>query len=143
MICKQGLTCKFRPDCKFIHLDIQPPAPVINPPQQKPATQQCKWGAKCYTKGCTFSHPPSVIHIINPVPAPQPINPVPAPQPVKTEKTIFEKAQLIHRIKTFAGRQCKFALECRSYKCPFEHGTVTGYSKKAEEVLEKVRQANM
>ena len=134
MICKQGLTCKFRPDCKFIHLDIQPPAPVINPPQQKPATQQCKWGAKCYTKGCTFSHPPPVIHIINPVPA---------PQPVKTEKTIFEKAQLIHRIKTFAGRQCKFALECRSYKCPFEHGTVTGYSKKAEEVLEKVRQANM
>ena len=40
------------------------------------------------------------------------------------------------------GKKCKHALGCHSYKCPFEHPTVTGYSKKAEEILQKVREEN-
>lgn len=32
MICKNGLTCKYRGTCRFIHLDTKPPAPVIIQP---------------------------------------------------------------------------------------------------------------
>lgn len=88
--------------------------------------------------GCPFVHPPPVP--VNPVIV-QPQPPVP-PQPIKEKKTIFEKAQVIHKIKNIVGKKCKYDLECHTYKCPFEHTTVTGYSKVAEEILEKVRQFN-
>lgn len=70
-------------------------------------------------------------------------NVVVPPQPKPEKKNIFEKAQVIHAIQTKVGKQCKHKLECFSYDCTFEHATVTGYSKAAEEVLEKVRQFNI
>ena len=153
MICKKGFSCNHRDTCNFIHLDNQPPAPVIPPsPPPQPITKACKFGAKCYKKGCKYVHPAAVatpasdvILVAPPVPVPAP-EPQPQPKPKPKEeskKTIFEKAQVIHHIKTRVGVQCKHALGCHSYKCPYVHATVTGYSKKAEEILEKVRQANI
>ena len=147
MICKKGLSCKYRDTCKFIHLDNQPPAPVIHPsPLPQPITKECKFGVKCHKQGCKYIHPAPVVIIVPPpvpVPAPEP-QPQPKPKPKEeSKKTIFEKAQVIHQIRTRVSVQCKHALGCHSYKCPFEHATVTGYSKKAEEILEKVKQANI
>ena len=59
MICKNGLTCKYRGTCRFIHLDTKPPAPVIIQPSPPP--------------------------VVPPQPVPQPVAQVPPVQPSFTQ----------------------------------------------------------
>lgn len=100
MICSKGLACNDRTKCQCIHLDL-PLAPVTNLPAA-PKAKVCKFGAKCLkiNQGCTYTHPAAVV-IPN-------VTPQPIPKPhidkvKKQEKTIFEKALVIHAIRTRVG----------------------------------------
>jgi hypothetical protein len=58
------------------------------------------------------------------------------------ELTIFEKGKLIHEMIIMVGQKCKFNLECTAYKCQYEHETLTGYSPKANIILETITNIN-
>jgi hypothetical protein len=91
MICQKGPSCKYLPNCKFIHLNQ--PAAKINQPKPPNTNTLCKFGDKCFKQmnGCPFSHP---VKEDNPEIQPPAINnPLFVGQnQVKEKKTIFEKA---------------------------------------------------
>jgi hypothetical protein len=66
----------------------------------------------------------------------------PLQQEIKPKKTIYEKADIILKLKMITDRKCKFDLECHSYKCQFIHSTAKMYSPEAMRILELIIKFN-